>query len=109
MASSVNPFVEIPGVSGALYRFRLIGDPSQMPAEAGNFLVLRETPEGAELLCCGTAVSLARASGIWDSAVEKPQTDAVFVRLNVSRNVRDAEHLDIIHRCEPRVVLTELD
>ena len=105
----MNEFVDIPGASGAAYRFRRIADLTQMPAEAGNFIIFRLASDQGEIICCGAASSLARADKVWAAAVEQHAADAIFVRLNISRNVRDAEHQDIVQHYRPAMVVAEVD
>ncbi len=38
----MNPFIDIAGAAGAIYRFRLVDDPTLMPNESGNFLIVRK-------------------------------------------------------------------
>jgi hypothetical protein len=105
----LKPFIDVEGASGSVYRFRWIDDPLRLPAMSGNFLFLRSTGEGAEVVCCGTASSLFRAGAIWPPAVESHQTQALFVRLNVSRTVRASEHDDIVEGQKPTLVVTDLE
>jgi hypothetical protein len=105
----VNEFWDIAGASGALYRFRRVADPGQLPAMAGNFIFLRPGDGGERLVCCGSVPSLIRAGAPWRLAVEQHQTEAIFVRLNVSRAIRLGEHQDIVERQNPTMVVAELD
>jgi hypothetical protein len=103
----VSEFIDITGVSGSVYRFRRITGPAQLPAMAGNFLFSRRDGDRNEMICCGEVPSLMRAAEAWPSAVEQHQAEAIFVRLNVSRSVRVAEHMDIIAGHNPRIVVAE--
>lgn len=103
----MKPFIDIAGASGTLYRFQRIDGPERLPSTAGNFVFLRSDPQGDTIVCCGTARSLVLAAPAWKSAVEQHQASDIFVRLNVSRTVRTAEHEDIVERQTP--ILAILD
>ena len=101
-------FIDIVGASGSVYRFRRVGDPAQLPAKAGNFLFSRPGGPREEVVCCGTALNLARAETLWKAAVEQHQAAAIFVRLNVSRTSRASEHDDIVERQKPAMVVADV-
>ena len=103
----MNPFIDIPGASGSAYRFHRFGDPTRLPATAGNFIFTRSGPDDDEVICCGTARSLVLARAAWDTAVEQYHTTSMFVRLNVSRLIRTAEHDDIVARLKPILIFTD--
>jgi hypothetical protein len=104
----VKPFLDLTGASGSVYRFRRCGDLNELPATAGNFVYLRADPAGDEIVCCGTARSLVRASSAWKAAERRKATD-LYLRLNVSRAVREGEHEDIVAATQPPLVLTEFE
>ena len=87
----LEPFIDIPGASGALYRFRKVQD--QPPAMACNFVYVREHNGAARIVGCGKARTLADAVAIDVKA--RGQEGQLYVRLNVSGAKRDAEHADI--------------
>ncbi len=68
---------------------------------------MRGGPDGAEVICCGMTRSLALAHAAWKSAVEQHQATSIYVRLNVSRLIRVAEHDDIIARQKPIMGITD--
>jgi hypothetical protein len=105
----VRQFIDIVGASGSIYRFQRIGDPRQLPATAGNFLFSRASGDQEQVICCGTARSLMLAGEVWGRAVEQHRAETIFMRLNVSRTVRASEHVDIVERQCPIMVVTELD
>jgi hypothetical protein len=105
----VKQFIDIAGASGSIYRFQRIGDPGLLPARGGNFVFSREAGERNQVICCGTARSLARAGALWINAVEEHQAAAIFVRLNVSRIVRASEHDDIVEGQKPTVAMADID
>ncbi|WP_332769461.1 hypothetical protein [Phenylobacterium sp.] len=88
--------IDIAGASGALYRFRRHAKGRELPATAGNFLYVRQTRQGFDLICCGETSTLNRAYGLWDQAREDHQTTHVFLRLNVTSATRRLEHADIV-------------
>lgn len=95
MLSGMKEIVDVPGASGALYRFRRAELPA-LPAIAGNLVVVRRRRSGIELLACSPAPSLADACDLVRSTLAAHRGAAVYVRLNVARAVREAEHADII-------------
>jgi hypothetical protein len=105
----MRPFVDILGASGSVYRFRLIGDPNQLPAAAGNFLFMSPLGGDDEVVCCGTARRLRGVAPYWRTAVAGRQADAIYVRLNVSHFFRAMENEDIVAGQRPASVLDELD
>jgi hypothetical protein len=107
--NSLNRFVDVVGLSGAVYRFQRIDDPMQMPARAGNFLIARPGHDGDQVVCCGRALRLREAESVWRAAFEGHQDAAMFVRLNVSRATRVSEHEDIVAHHRPALVVTEFD
>ena len=105
----MNPFIDIAGAAGAIYRFRLVDDPTLMPSEAGNFMIVRGVGDDRRIVCCGTALSLVGAAPTWEARPMKHASDGLYVRLNVSRSARRAEHDDIVGLCQPELILDELD
>jgi hypothetical protein len=103
----MNPVLDLTGASGAVYRFRLVGDLNDLPVMAGNFVCVRGDG-GGEIVCCGTARSLVQARGVWAAAVKEHKADQLYVRLNVSRSLREAEHEDIVQAARPPLVLTDI-
>ncbi|HEY2661083.1 MAG TPA: hypothetical protein VGI79_15285 [Caulobacteraceae bacterium] len=103
----MKPFIDIPGASGSVYRFQRIGGPARLPATAGNFIFMRSGPDGDEVVCCGMARSLMLADAAWKSAVEQHQATSIFIRLNISRLIRTAEHDDLVAKQKPILVVTD--
>jgi len=104
----VKQFIDIVGASGSIYRFHRVGGPVRLPATAGNFIFMRSCPNGDDVICCGMARSLVLAGSAWKSAVEQHQATSIFMRLNVSRLIRAAEHDDIIARQKPILTINDL-
>ena len=56
--------IDIAGAGGATYRSRRHAQGRELPATAGNFLYMRQTRQGFDLVCCGETSTLSRASGL---------------------------------------------
>ncbi len=94
-------FLDVPGASGARYRFRRVEVRDDLPVNAGNFVAVTEDESAHRYLACGTARSLSRAAPAIREALGESRGSALFIRLNVSRAVRDAEHDDIVAAVAP--------
>jgi hypothetical protein len=105
--SPVNDLIDIRGASGASYRFRRVQADESLPAMSGNFLYLREEAGTLQVVGSGTADGLSQARERWPEAVRQHQAEAIFVRLNLSRRLRLAEHADIAAQHNPPMVLAE--
>lgn len=105
----VSEFIDINGASGAKYRFRRIDGPMRLPATAGNFIFMRACPGGEEMIGCGAVSSLARAATAWSTAAVEHQADTIYIRLNVSRTIRAAEHEDIVAEQAPVLIVVDRD
>jgi hypothetical protein len=81
-------FLDLQGASGAIYRFRLWGD--QTTPTAGNYVV--RSAKTGELLLIGVTHDLLQ---IRKSALESTPDAELYVRLNVARAIRHAEHEDL--------------
>lgn len=104
----MKPFIDLIGASGAVYRFRLVEDPVSLPATGGNFAYVRATAKTEEVVGCGVARSLARAQASWPMAVEQHKANGIYVRLNVARIQREAEHDDLVAGVKPPMVLADV-
>ena len=105
----MSDFIDISGVSGASYRFRVARHPSALPTAAGNFVFVRGDDAGPQILCCGSTSSLAQAAALWPAAVEAHQVDAIYIHLNISRSHRMQVHEDIADKHRPPMVVAHLD
>lgn len=103
----MKPFVDLTGASGAVYRFRLVEDPSLLPATGGNFVYLRADRKGDQVIGCGTARSLFKAQTSWPEAVEQHKANRIYVRLNVARAQRESEHDDLVAALKPELVFAD--
>lgn len=90
----MSEFLDVPGASGAQYRFRRT-DVRSLPATAGNILVVKPLKAGPTLVLCAAADSLASARPAAEAALKAHRSAAVYVRLNVARRTREAEQADI--------------
>lgn len=99
--------LDLRGQSGTSYRFRRVLNPLELQAHSGNFVVLRVGHPTHRLEACGTRRSLAELAGDWRALTAGQAT--IFVRLNVSRAVRIAEHEDLVAGQAPSQDLQEPD
>lgn len=104
----MNDFLDIRGLSGALYRFRR-AKLADLPVTAGNVVVVTGGPDRPQFRLCGTARSLCRAVPALQDALVDHRGARVFVRLNVARSVREAEHADIVAAVQPDKACDHLD
>jgi hypothetical protein len=104
----VSDFIDIPGVSGAQYRFRRTA-PAELPATAGNLVVATGRAGRLKVLLCGAARSLARAAPAAVEALKANVGARLYVRLNVARTTREAEHQDIVAAVSPEAIAPDLD
>lgn len=100
-------FLDVPGATGARYRFRRAALDA-LPVNAGNVVALDGKAGKTRYLLCAATRSLARAETTLREALGDQRSAAVYVRLNVARTVREAEHADIVAAVEPLRVLDDL-
>lgn len=86
-------FVDLSGASGASYRFRHARtvEPQRI---AGNYAVLRPRAKGFAVLHVGATDDLSAAHSECPPEIMK-RGSQLYVRLNVSRAPREAEHADL--------------
>ena len=87
-------FVDLPGASGAAYRFRAWPESDHHTPTAGNFAVLTFTGPAAVVVALGVTSDLSLAKTLASNA-DTEAKGLLFTRLNVSRAVRHAEHDDL--------------
>ena len=104
----MSDFVDVPGASGAHYRFREAA-PTELPPTAGNLVVATGQTGRLKVLFCGSARSLVRAAPVVAETLKANRTARLFVRLNVARTTREAEHADIVAGVSPVVEVADLD
>lgn len=100
-------FLDVPGASGTRYRFRRAGL-ADLPVGAGNLVAVTGAGSSRKVLVCATARSLSRASAEIRNALKDHPQAVVYVRLNVARATREAEHADIAAAAEPAMVFADL-
>ena len=90
-------FVDLPGASGARYRFKLLRAGETPLRIAGNYAILRSRAEGYAVVHLGMTNDL---SGVREeaSAVAGRVSFDLYVRLNIARSSREGEHADIAAR-----------
>jgi len=104
----MSDFVDVPGASGAHYRFRRAA-PAELPPTAGNLLVATGQTGRLKVLFCGAARSLSRAAPVVSETLKANRSAKLFVRLNVARTTREAEHADIVAGVSPAAEAGDLD
>ena len=102
----MNDFVDLQGASGARYRFRLWPEGAPHSPMAGNYVYLKEQPDGFVVVLAGATNDLSRARVEGKAAAKKGATH-LYTRLNVARAVRAAEHEDIVGFYKPAAVVTD--
>jgi hypothetical protein len=108
MAAVMIDFIDVPGASGTRYRFRRTAV-DELPATAGNLVVAGGASRRLKVLFCASARSLAKAGPAVSDVLKAHRGAKLFVRLNVGRIVREAEHADIVAAAGPETVSAELD
>lgn len=101
----MNELLDLPGLSGETYRFRLVTDPALLPAGSGNFAFVRWRGPTPQVVCCGAVNTLTSAVRDWDAAVRAYGAQGLYIRLNVARATRDAEHDDLMQKHRPVMVI----
>jgi len=101
-------FVDLQGASGAQYRFRR-ADPADLPAMAGNAVIVSGQPPRLKVLFCGSSRSLAGAASAIGRTLAGRRGARLYVRLNVARTTREAEHADLVAGLNPEAHVDELD
>lgn len=103
----MSDFLDVPGASGAQYRFRA-ADLAELPATAGNLLVAFGEGTRLKVLLCASAQSLAKAAPAATEVLQANGGARLYVRLNVARTTREAEHEDIAAATSPDTVAPDL-
>lgn len=88
-------FVELPGASGAAYRFRSWPEGDNHTPMAGNFAVLLFDGATPTIVALGVTGNLSRARHLAQAKLAE-SSGGLFTRLNVSRTTRTEEHEDLI-------------
>lgn len=93
----MDDFIDLQGRSGARYRFRVWPEGLPHPRIGGNYLYVRQDPGRVTVFRIGETDDLSQARAGWANAQRKGATH-VYTRLNVSEQVRVAEHRDLSSR-----------
>jgi hypothetical protein len=101
-------FVDLQGASGAQYRFRR-AHLAELPAMAGNAIVAAGSPSKLKVLFCGATRSLAGAAPKIGERLAGRRGARLYVRLNVARTTREAEHADLVAGLKPEAHAGEID
>lgn len=92
--------LDLVGASGASYRFRLV-EPARLPVTAGNFALVRFAGGAPEVVCLGSANKLLLAEDAQAEVVRSNGEVALYMRLNIGRGLRVAEHEDLMGAYRP--------
>lgn len=101
-------FLDVPGASGTRYRFHR-ADLAALPSAAGNAVAVAGAPPRLKFILCAAAHSLGRAAPALTAALADDPQARLFLRLNVSRAAREAEHADIVAAVRPDADLPDLE
>lgn len=82
-------FIDVTGASGTAYPFRRWPGAGRHPPTAGNYILVEE--RGRKIIAVGMLEDLSRA----DQHVAAPKGAMLLTRLNIARQTREAEHLDL--------------
>lgn len=82
-------FMDVTGASGTAYRFRCWPGAGRHPPTAGNYILVAE--RGRKVLAVGMLEDLSRA----DQQAAAQKGEVLPTRLNIARQTREAEHLDL--------------
>jgi hypothetical protein len=95
--------IDVPGASGAAYRFTLAENAKPTNAVAGVYLYVSQKPGGPPaLIHIGQANSLMMDAVVrWSDAVKDFGATDLYTRLNVARSAREAEIADLLAAYDP--------
>lgn len=89
------------GASGVAYRY-VAREGQRVSPSGGNFVFVRETPEGMAVIYVGEAESLsALDEAPWAEAQSRFGATHAFVRLNVTAAIRRSERNDLLAAYDP--------
>lgn len=96
--------IEIAGKSGNRYRYTALEEDRILPPAGANYVIVKPSGQGIEILFAGETDSLARTA--WRDYLAKAKdvygSEAdVLTRLNVRSAVRLAEQEDVIEEHQP--------
>ncbi len=94
--------IDLRGVSGTVYRYRIANPTRPNIAGSGNFVYVRDAEGSPQVVYAGETDSLALESLLrWDEAVRQYGATHIFMRLNVSGATRATELGDLLPVLEP--------
>lgn len=95
-------FIDVRGVSGAVYRFGLVRDGRPLSPIGGNYLYVRDGGETYEIVHAGEVQNLMNgARDRWSEAEAIYGELHLFTRLNIGEGIRQTEHKDIVSAVGP--------
>jgi hypothetical protein len=94
-------FVDLIGASGSSYRYRLLPKGLTPLRMAGNFAVLKAKAEGFVVAYVGVTTDLSQ---VREETPPLPGRGPfhTYIRLNVARGTREAEHADLVESYGPK-------
>ena len=94
--------VEFTGASGAIYRYALAPDGRVTTPSGGNYLFVRDRPEGPIVVFAGeTSNLMSNLAEHWPEAVERYGATPILSRLNVPSRIRAQELEDLLQALAP--------
>lgn len=95
--------IDLPGKSGALYRYASLEEKRFLPPAGANFVIAEMKGSEAHIVYVGETDNLAEQS--WREPLERARQSyakaQVLTRLNVTRAVRLAEQADLVEQHQP--------
>jgi hypothetical protein len=96
---TMKDFLDLEGASGAVYRFRHAAPGELRPRMGGNFAVVKPRAKGFTVRFVGATNDLSQAQATCPPEVLKGAQ--LYIRLNVPRGQREAEHQDLLANYGP--------
>jgi hypothetical protein len=88
--------------SGEHLRFTLFKDGRPLSPMGGNYLYVKDAPDGPRVICAGETDNLAlNAQTRWSEAKAGHGAEALYTRLNITAAVRRREHLELLEALDP--------
>ena len=85
--------LDLAGASGAVYRFRRLAPGEPHPRMAGNYAVVKPRAKGFTVRLVGATNDLSQIHS--DCPADVLKGAQLYIRLNVPRGAREAEHQDL--------------
>jgi hypothetical protein len=88
--------------SGEYLRFGLCKDGRPLSPMGGNYLYVKDQPDGPQVIFAGQTDNLAQnAQSRWAEAKAGYEVDGLYTRLNITTAVRRREHQDLLTALDP--------